>query len=135
LKQIAEAQAELVSKAAPSTKSGSTREFPVYLDYSDDVLDAVTAAVKDELSSALTIADKQQRENELDRVKALAVEKVGAEFEGREKEVSAAYRSLTKKLVRQRIVSEGVRIDGRGLKDIRELHAQVNVLPRVHGSS
>jgi polyribonucleotide nucleotidyltransferase len=130
LKQIAEAQQELANKSAKPT-----RDFPVYLDYGDDVLDAVTAAVKDELSAALTIADKQQREAELDRVKELAKEKVGPDFEGREKEISAAYRSLTKKLVRQRIISEGVRIDGRGLKDIRPLSAQINVVPRVHGSS
>jgi polyribonucleotide nucleotidyltransferase len=130
LKQIAEAQQELAAKSAKPT-----REFPVYLDYGDDVLDAVTAAVKDELSAALTIADKQQREAELDRVKELAKEKVAPDFEGREKEISAAYRSLTKKLVRQRIISEGVRIDGRGLKDIRPLSAQINVVPRVHGSS
>jgi polyribonucleotide nucleotidyltransferase len=130
LRQIAEAQQELADSAAKPT-----REFPVYLDYGDDVLEAVTAAVQDELRTALTIADKQQRESELDRVKALAVEKVGADFEGREKEISAAYRSLTKKLVRQRIISEGVRIDGRGLKDLRPLSAQIDVVPRVHGSS
>jgi len=130
LKAIAEAQQELADKAAKPT-----RDFPVFLDYGDDVLEAVTAAVQDELRTAMTIADKQQRETELDRVKALAVEKVGVEFEGREKEISAAYRSLTKKLVRQRIISEGVRIDGRGLKDIRPLSATINVVPRVHGSS
>ncbi|MDQ1684733.1 MAG: polyribonucleotide nucleotidyltransferase [Frankiaceae bacterium] len=130
LKQIAEAQQELASKAAKPT-----REFPVFLDYGDDVLEAVTAAVRDELASALTIADKQQRETELDRVKDLAKEKVGADFDGREKEISAAYRSLTKKLVRQRIISEGVRIDGRGLTDIRSLSARINVVPRVHGSA
>jgi polyribonucleotide nucleotidyltransferase len=135
LKQIVEAQQELAAKAAQSGLTGPTRDFPVYLDYGDDVLDAVTAAVSSELASALTVADKRQRETELDRVKALAVEKVGADFVGREKEISAAYRSLTKKLVRQRIISEGVRIDGRGLKDIRSLSAQIDVVPRVHGSA
>jgi polyribonucleotide nucleotidyltransferase len=130
LKQIAEAQQQLASKAAKPS-----REFPVFLDYGDDVLAAVTAAVSAELSSALTIADKQERETELDRVKELAKEKVAAGFEGREKEISAAYRSLTKKLVRQRIISEGVRIDGRGLADIRPVSAEINVVPRVHGSS
>jgi polyribonucleotide nucleotidyltransferase len=130
LKQIAEAQQELANKAAKPT-----RDFPVYLDYGDDALEAVTAAVQSELSSALTIADKQQRETEIDRIKELAKEKLAADFEGREKEISAAYRSLTKKLVRQRIISEGVRIDGRGLKDIRALTAEINVVPRVHGSS
>jgi polyribonucleotide nucleotidyltransferase len=130
LRQIAEAQQELAGKAAKPT-----REFPVYLDYGDDVLDAVTAAVKTELAAALTIADKQQRETELDRLKDLAKEKVGPDFEGREKEISAAYRSLTKKLVRQRIISDGVRIDGRGRTDIRSLSAEIGVIPRAHGSS
>src|SRR6202007_2375382 len=56
-------------------------------------------------------------------------------FEGREKEISAALRSLTKKLVRERVIRDGLRIDGRGLTDIRPLTAEVGVLPRVHGSA
>ena len=83
----------------------------------------------------LTIAGKQQRETETDRVKALAVEKLGSQFEGREKEISAAFRALTKKLVRERVIRDGVRIDGRGLSDIRQLSAEAHVLPRVHGSA
>ena len=59
----------------------------------------------------------------------------GAALAGREKEVTGAYRALTKKLVRQKILTEGVRIDGRGLRDIRQLSAEVEVLPRVHGSA
>ncbi|HET6299443.1 MAG TPA: polyribonucleotide nucleotidyltransferase, partial [Kribbella sp.] len=50
-------------------------------------------------------------------------------------ELSAAFRSLTKKLVRQRVLTDKVRMDGRGLADIRPLKAQVRVLPRVHGSA
>ena len=57
------------------------------------------------------------------------------QFEGREKELSAAYRSVQKKLIRQRILRDKVRIDGRGLADIRALGAEVEVLPRVHGSA
>src|SRR4029078_2837687 len=57
------------------------------------------------------------------------------QFEGREKELSAAYRSVQKKLIRQRILTDGFRIDGRGLRDIRALSAEVEVLPRVHGSA
>ena len=130
IKACCEAQTELARLAARETA-----EFPLFAEYGEDILEAVSGAVKSELSSALTIAGKQERESELDRIKDLAKEKLAAEFEGREKEISAAYRSLTKKLVRQRIVTEKVRIDGRGLTDIRELHADVDVLPRVHGSS
>jgi polyribonucleotide nucleotidyltransferase len=49
--------------------------------------------------------------------------------------VGAAFRSLTKTVVRRRIVKDGARIDGRGPEDIRQLSAEVEVLPRVHGSA
>src|SRR5829696_6485206 len=56
-------------------------------------------------------------------------------FEGREKEITGAYRALTKKLVRQRILTDKIRIDGRGVTDIRTLACEVGVVPRVHGSA
>ena len=112
-----------------------TGDFPVFLDYEADVFAAVEKAVTDELAKALTIAGKQDRETELDRVKDLTIERVGGDFQGREKEVSAALRSLTKKLVRKRVIKDKVRIDGRGLRDIRSLSAEVDVIPRVHGSA
>ncbi len=125
-----EAQAEL---AAKSTKE--TREFPIFLDYQPDAFDAVEGAVATELAAALTIAGKQEREEELDRVKDLAAERLAGQFEGREKEIGAALRSLTKKLVRQRVLRDKVRIDGRGLTDIRTLSAEVDIVPRAHGSA
>ena len=93
------------------------------------------ALVQDELGQALTIAGKQEREAEIDRIKDAAKEKLAAQFEGREKEISGAFRAVTKKLVRQRILRDHVRIDGRGLADIRPLAAEVEVVPRVHGSA
>ena len=125
------AAAAVEAGLAPAT----TSEFPIFADYGDDVFEAVSGAVTDELAKALTIAPKQERAAEEDRVKALALERLGEKFEGREKEVSAAIRSLTKKLVRKRVVNDGLRIDGRGLTDIRPLSAEVGVLPRVHGSA
>jgi polyribonucleotide nucleotidyltransferase len=124
------AQAELAAAA-----SKPTGDFPLFLDYQSDVYEAVESEVAEALGAALTIAGKTERETELDRVKAVAVERVAPKFEGREKEISAAYRSLTKKLVRQRVLRDHVRIDGRGLSDIRPLSAEVQVLPRVHGSA
>jgi len=121
--------------AAEVGADGPAAEYPVFIDYAEDVYEAVAGEVTDELSQALTIAGKHEREAETDRVKALAQEKLAEQFEGREKEISAAFRSLTKKLVRERIISEGVRIDGRGLTDIRPLAAMTHVLPRVHGSA
>jgi polyribonucleotide nucleotidyltransferase len=71
----------------------------------------------------------------LDEVKESVKAQLAERFEGREKELSAAHRALTKKLVRQRILRDKVRIDGRGLADIRTLSAEVEVIPRVHGSA
>ncbi|GLX92160.1 polyribonucleotide nucleotidyltransferase [Herbidospora sp. NBRC 101105] len=130
IKVLCEAQSKLAQVAAKETA-----EFPIFLDYQEDALQAVEGAVRAELAAALTIAGKQEREAEIDRVKGLVGEKLLADFEGREKELSAAYRSLTKKLMRERVINEGIRIDGRGTKDIRQLNAEVHVIPRVHGSA
>jgi polyribonucleotide nucleotidyltransferase len=130
IKQLCEAQAELAAAAAKPVK-----EFPVFLDYQDDAYAAVESAVRDELAAALTISGKAEREQQLDEVKAIALDKLGSDFDGREKELGAAIRSLTKQLVRERVLREKVRIDGRGLEDIRPLAAEVGVIPRVHGSS
>ncbi|HKA70013.1 MAG TPA: polyribonucleotide nucleotidyltransferase [Actinomycetes bacterium] len=130
IKELGRAQSELAAKAAKPTT-----EFPVYLDYQEDVYEALSAAVRDELAQALTIPGKVERESELDRLKALAIEKVAPQFDGREKEISGAFRALTKKLVRERVIREKIRIDGRGLTDIRRLTAEVGVIPRVHGSA
>jgi polyribonucleotide nucleotidyltransferase len=130
IKLLCEAQQQVADHAAKETA-----EFPVFLEYQPDVYDAVAQAVSDELAAALTVPGKQARDAESDRIKALAVEKLASQFEGREKEISGAFRALTKKLVRERIIRDGLRIDGRGLTDIRQLSAEAHVLPRVHGSA
>jgi polyribonucleotide nucleotidyltransferase len=132
IRVLCEAQQRLAAQAGGGATSA---EYPVFVDYAEDVYEAVAREVSDELAKALTIAGKHDREAETDRVKALATEKLGEQFAGREKEISGAFRSLTKKLVRERIIREGVRIDGRGLTDIRPLSALTHVLPRVHGSA
>ena len=130
IRALCVAQSELAAQV-----SKETAEFPIFADYQPDAFAAVEAAVSSELAAALTIGGKQEREEELDRLKALVSERLAEDFQGREKEVSAAYRSLTKKLVRQRVLRDKVRIDGRGLTDIRTLSAEVDVVPRVHGSA
>ena len=112
-----------------------TADYPVFPEYQDDVLDAVKASAQDQVAQAMTIADKQEREARLDQIKDSVKAELAEKFPGREKEVSAAFRSVNKSVVRQRILRDKVRIDGRGLADIRQLAAEVEVLPRVHGSA
>src|SRR6476619_4459431 len=94
IKQLVEAQQELANVAA---KPG--QEFPIFLDYEDDVYDAVEAAAKDDTAAAMTIADKQEREAKVDEIKAALLEKLAGQFEGREKEIGAACRSLNEQHV------------------------------------
>ena len=130
IKVLCEAQQQVASQAAKPTQ-----EFPIFLDYTEDIYEAVASEFSDELAKVLTIAGKAERESETDRVKALAKERLSVRFEDKDKEISGAFRALTKKLVRERIIRDGVRIDGRGLGDIRQLSAETHVLPRVHGSA
>ncbi len=130
IRQLCQAQRQLAAEAAKPVT-----EFPRFLEYSDDVFAAVESAVRDDVAQALTIADKAEREARLDDIKASCLDKVGTQFEERDKEIGAALRSVTKAQVRQRVLRDQVRIDGRGLTDIRTLSAEVAVVPRVHGSA
>jgi polyribonucleotide nucleotidyltransferase len=130
IRTLCDAQLELAKLAAKPTG-----EFPVFLDYQSDAYEAVAAIANDDLAKALTIAGKQDRETETDRLSAMVKGSLAEQFVGREKEIPAAFRSLTKKLVRQRVLRDKIRIDGRGLRDIRPLSAEVEVIPRVHGSA
>ncbi|MFA5891674.1 MAG: polyribonucleotide nucleotidyltransferase [Actinomycetota bacterium] len=131
IRELCEMQSEFAALAAKPT-----REFPTFPDYGEDVAERVRVIAEADLGVALTIADKAEREGRLDEIKAKVVEELTADeaLAERAKEFSPAVRSLTKKLVRRRIVSDGVRMDGRTVDQIRTLTADVNLLPRAHGT-
>jgi polyribonucleotide nucleotidyltransferase len=130
IKALCDAQVELAAMFPKPIAN-----FPIFVDYNDDVYAAVAESATVELGEVMSIADKQKREQAADTLKSTIVERLATQFEGREKEIAGAYRALTKKLVRQRILTERIRIDGRGVTDIRTLAAEVGVVPRVHGSA
>ncbi|MEO3757437.1 polyribonucleotide nucleotidyltransferase [Mycobacterium sp. B14F4] len=127
---LVDAQQELADRAAKPTA-----DYPVFPEYGEDVYYAVASVATDALSEALSIAGKQERNDRTDEIKVEVQERLAEQYAGREKEVGAAFRSLTKKLVRQRILTDHFRIDGRGVTDIRALSAEVAVIPRAHGSA
>jgi polyribonucleotide nucleotidyltransferase len=130
IRVLCDAQTEL---AARFTKP--VADFPIFVDYTDDIYAAVAETATVELSEVMSIADKPTREQAADELKSKILERLAPQFEGREKEIIGAYRGLTKKMVRQRILTDKVRIDGRGVTDIRTLACEVGVVPRVHGSA
>jgi len=130
LKVLCEAQSELAAQAAKPTG-----EFPLFPPYQQDVYDAVSGFAEGRLGAAMQIAGKQEREEATDAIKSDLLDALGEQFAGRESEIAGALKSVTKKVVRQRILRDKVRIDGRGLADIRTLSAEVGYVPRVHGSA
>ncbi len=130
IRALCEAQSALAAAAAKETQ-----EFPLFPDYQPDVYETVEAVAEARLGEALTIADKQTRESRLDEIKEEVRAELAEQYEGREKEISAAVRAVTKKVIRRRILTDGFRIDGRGLRDIRSLSAEVDILARTHGSA
>ncbi|BBX07179.1 polyribonucleotide nucleotidyltransferase [Mycolicibacterium aichiense] len=127
---LCDAQQALADKAAKPVA-----DYPLFPDYQDDVYAAVSHVAAGPLAEALTIAGKQERDERTDEIKNEVLGELSETFAGREKEIGAAYRSLTKKLVRQRILTDHFRIDGRGVTDIRALSAEVAIIPRAHGSA
>ncbi|MFM1917761.1 MAG: hypothetical protein RJB01_1276 [Actinomycetota bacterium] len=130
IRALCEAQVKLAGMAAKEQA-----EYPLFADYQADAYEAVEKIAMADVRDALTIVSKAEREARLDDIKTVVIAELGANFEGREKELSAALKSVTKKLVRERVLRDKVRIDGRGLSDIRALTAEVDVIPRVHGSA
>ena len=132
IKTLCDAQAELAAQV-----NKETYDFPVFAEHGDDIYAVVEELAEAEVAAAMQIADKQERNDTTHDIRMRVTEQIMArdEFEGREFEISAALKSLTKKIVRHRALTEGVRIDGRGPRDIRPLSAEVGIVPRVHGSA
>jgi polyribonucleotide nucleotidyltransferase len=136
IRELVGAQNVLAQQSAKEIK-----EYPVFLPYTQETYDNVAGLAYDELVNVYQIADKIERQNADDalkeRVKTAIIEKVEAGVLPPEtlEQFSAAYKSVSKVVMRGRVLREGIRIDGRGLTDIRPLDAEVQVIPRVHGSA
>jgi polyribonucleotide nucleotidyltransferase len=130
-------QKELVDVAGKTKGSvgGPETDYPLAVDYQSDVMEAVTATAESDLRAALSVVVKADRRAQLAQIERDVSEKLAEQFPDREGEIKAAIRSLSKKLVRKRIVDDGVRLDGRGPEEVRPIWVQVGVLPRVHGSA
>ncbi|BDY02696.1 polyribonucleotide nucleotidyltransferase [Cutibacterium avidum] len=130
IKVLCDAQVALATKLPKETY-----DFPVFKDYEDDVYAAVEEKAADELSRIEQIAAKLERQEAESELKARIKAELAETFPEREAEISGAFKAVMKKIVRKRVLDEGVRIDGRGPRDIRALSAEVGIIPRVHGSA
>lgn len=135
IRVICEAQNELKEKAAKETK-----EFKLFPEYTDDLYKRIDEIAHKDLDEALSIAEKLPRQERIHEIKEsvrtqLANEFTDMEDAEKDKELGNAFKELQRQIVRRRILTEDYRIDGRGLRDIRTLSAEVDIVPRVHGSA
>jgi polyribonucleotide nucleotidyltransferase len=130
-------QRQLVASVIATSGPIAPLEYTPVLDYTDEIFAAVEKVATSKLATAVTIALKADRNAATDAAAAETVAELcgdGGAFAGQEKAVKEAVRSLTKKLVRKRVVEEGIRIDGRGPRDLRPLSSEVGILPAAHGT-
>lgn len=136
LRQLVEAQAAMAKDSAKEVQ-----DYPRFADYTDEVYAAVQDASATDLARVYQIADKQERQAQDDELKAQVKATVAQKVEAGELPeeanamVGAAYKSVTKSVMRRRVLTEGIRMDGRTPEQIRGLDAEVEVIPRVHGSA
>ena len=135
IKVLCEAQGELKAKAAKPTK-----EFQLFPEYTEELYTRIDQIAHADLDEALSIAEKLPRQDRIHEIKEKVREVLANEFvemdeAEKEKELGNAFKELQRQIVRRRILTQDYRIDGRGLRDIRTLSAEVDVVPRVHGSA
>ena len=135
IKVLCEAQSELKAKAAKPTK-----DFQLFPEYTDELYARIDQVAHADLDQALSIAEKLPRQERIHEIKEKVREALADEFTDmdeaeKDKELGNAFKELQRQIVRRRILTKDYRIDGRGLRDIRTLSAEVDVVPRVHGSA
>jgi polyribonucleotide nucleotidyltransferase len=101
--------------------------------------EALLAKVKElayaSMKEAVRIKSKVERHNRIDAIKAEVLTALAEEYEGRGKEIGGFLGDFEYELVREHILKDGERIDGRDMKTIRPISTEVGLLPRAHGSA
>ncbi len=131
IRVLCEAQLELAAQAAKPTA-----EFPLFPPYADEEYEAVGAAIGDRFEQLWGIVDKHERDEALNELTATIVAEVIGDFdEEREQPLTLAVNAHWKQAMRNRVLTTGIRMDGRTPREIRSITAEPGILPRVHGSS
>ena len=134
IKESIKLQRQLVASVIATRGSIEPLKYTPVLDYTDELFAAVEAAATTKLQPAIRIALKSDRNAAIDDATAQTLAELAEKFPAQEKQIKEAVRSLTKKLVRKRVVDEGIRIDGRGPADLRPVSAEVGLIPTAHGT-
>ena len=128
--KLIEAQKELVAK-----RDVPEIDWPIIEDYSEELKSQISEAFGSDIETAMAITDRAERSEKQSELQEQAVEKFLDEEDDNTKAIKLAFKSIVKNTVRDRVLSGGARLDGRTPTDIRNISAEINLLPTVHGSS
>ena len=128
--KLIEAQKELVAK-----RDVPEVDWPIIEDYSEELKSQISEVFGSDIESAMALTDRSERSEKQSELQELAVEKFLDEEDDNTKAIKLAFKSIVKNTVRDRVLSGGARLDGRTPTDIRNISAEINLLPTVHGSS
>ena len=130
ISKLIEAQKELVAK-----RDVPEIDWPIIEDYSEELKSQISEAFGSDIETAMAITDRSERSEKQSELEEQAVEKFLDEEDDNTKAIKLAFKSIVKNTVRDRVLSGGARLDGRTPTDIRNISAEINLLPTVHGSS
>ena len=130
ISKLIEAQKELVAK-----RDVPEIDWPIIEDYSEELKSQISEAFGSDIETAMALTDRAERSEKQSELQEQAVEKFLDEEDDNTKAIKLAFKSIVKNTVRDRVLSGGARLDGRTPTDIRNISAEINLLPTVHGSS
>ncbi|MDX1907933.1 MAG: polyribonucleotide nucleotidyltransferase [Bacteroidia bacterium] len=133
IKTLNALQAELVAAAGKPKRSYETLTFEQGL--FDDLKAHISAGIEE---VTLAILGKEERSNRISEIKKAAKEALTEKYADMEyfgTRFSLYFKEIQKEIVRKAVVTKGVRLDGRGTRDIRPIWSEVGYLPRTHGSA
>jgi polyribonucleotide nucleotidyltransferase len=100
-----------------------------------EIKQAVAEVAADRIDQVFREADKAQRDDQVDKLRAQVVEQLTSRFPDRVGDIGGAFESVLKSAVRRAVLDQGIRPDGRRTDEIRPIWCEVGVLPRAHGSA
>ena len=130
ISKLIEAQKELVAK-----RDVPEVDWPIIEDYSEELKSQISEAFGSDIETAMALTDRSERSEKQSELEEQAIEKFLDEEDDNTKAIKLAFKSIVKNTVRDRVLSGGARLDGRTPTDIRNISAEINLLPTVHGSS
>jgi polyribonucleotide nucleotidyltransferase len=101
----------------------------------ESISESVLSFVQNRLSESIVSPSKIERKEKIKSILHETIEALSTDFPGMENEITNAFEKVLKDIVREFIVKDKKRVDGRGYEDIRDISAEINFLPRTHGSA